>query len=273
RTFGSIMNYSPHLGLAKLISISSIVFISVCLAMAMANTQVLNKLPANLNFLDFMTSSTSNIEANPEQSMACFSYYVPLINEIAQTYAAELADCSNVATQAEANAEAATLDIRNTFATAVNSSCAALVQCPQAGTVEDIFQCYINQGTDESKIFYSLSANATMQLSDFVELITEIKSELDVCNTQAEVKYEKDSAVVYSNLNSCILGQSAVPTTTIEPITTTTVSSSSEAPVPSTTGVSSSTDASSTTTVSSTSPVSSTTGVSSTTTTVANDTA
>ncbi|XP_073828463.1 uncharacterized protein [Musca autumnalis] len=206
---------------------SSIVFISVCMALAMANTQVLNSLPANLNFLDFMASSSDNIQTNPDQSMACFSYYIPIINEIAQTYAAGLANCTSIATTDEMNADAATLDARNSFATAINSSCAALSACPQADTVEDIFQCYITQGSDQSKIFYSISTNATLQLSDLVELITRIKSQQDDCNTQAEVKYEQDSAVVYNNLNSCILGTSAVPTT--EASTTTTAAPSSSA--------------------------------------------
>ncbi|XP_005175843.1 uncharacterized protein LOC101890866 [Musca domestica] len=209
---------------------SSFVFITVCVALAMANTQVLNKLPANLNFLDFMSSSTDSMQANPDQSMACFSYYIPIINEIAQTYAAELSNCTNVATAAELNAEAATLAVRTSYASAVNASCAALTLCPKASTVEDVFQCYITQGVDQSKEFYTISTNATMQLTDLVEMINNIKSQQDICNTQAEVKYEQDSAVAYGNLNSCILGNSAVPTTAA-PTTTTTASSSSAAPV------------------------------------------
>lgn len=67
-----------------------------------------------------------------------------------------------------------------------------------------------------------------MQLSDLVETLRRIQNEEAVCSTQAKVKYERDSAAAYADLNSCILGNSNVPTTTTTTTTSTEVFSTSE---------------------------------------------
>ncbi|XP_058985342.1 uncharacterized protein LOC131805764 [Musca domestica] len=204
------------------------VFLSVCLVFTWAGSQPLGKLPTDLEFLSFMSNSRVNLQANPDQSIECFNYYIPKINNIAQNYSADLSKCADTSGTAQKSAEDATLEQRITLAHAVNASCEVLNKCQESATVSDIFQCYINEGSQQAKALYGVSTNATMQLSDLVETLRRIQSEEAACSTQAKVKYERDSAAAYADLNSCILGNSNIPTTTTTTTTSTEVFSTSE---------------------------------------------
>lgn len=86
---------------------------------------------------------------------------------------------------------------------------------------------------------YSINANASQELSALREQYYLIKSDEYRCTNTTKRAYEKESAEAYANLNSCILGNSPIPTqgpptttiastespaepetTTIEPVTT-----------------------------------------------------
>lgn len=121
------------------------VFLSVCLVFTWAGSQPLGKLPADLGFLSFMSNSRVNLQANPDQSIECFNYYIPKINDIAQNYSTDLSKCVDTSGVAQKAAEDATLEQRSALVHSVNASCEVLNKCRESATVSDIFQCYINE--------------------------------------------------------------------------------------------------------------------------------
>lgn len=122
---------------------SFIVFTIACVALAVG--QNLNGLPLALSQSSIVPMAGEAMQANPDQAMACFNYYVPLISEIGQTYQDDVSNCTQVAQTDIQSAETATDIEREDLAKSVNESMTALTQCTQAATVQDIFDCYISQ--------------------------------------------------------------------------------------------------------------------------------
>uniref|UniRef100_A0A1I8NZM7 Protein TsetseEP domain-containing protein n=1 Tax=Stomoxys calcitrans TaxID=35570 RepID=A0A1I8NZM7_STOCA len=196
---------------------SFIVFTIACLALAKANPQNINALLPERSILNFMASSSQTLQDNPTQSLACFNYYIPLIDEVAQEYQYDLSNCSSNFQKSQQSAIDATVDERNQLAKTVNGTCAVLVQCENEDTADDIFQCYINQGPVEAKALYGVATNATSQYAALEELIRQAQNIQDMCNTQAKVKYENNSTQAYAELNSCILNNTPIPSSTVAP--------------------------------------------------------
>ncbi|XP_013115794.2 uncharacterized protein LOC106093288 [Stomoxys calcitrans] len=190
-----------------------IVFTIACMALVMAKTQRLNGLLPERSILNFMASSSRALQGNPTRSLECFDYYIPIIDETAQQYQWDLGNCTEAFENAQQAAFQASSEQRNQLAKTVNDSCEILIECENAATAEDVYQCYINQGPTEAKTLYTVSIDATSQYATLEEKIRQAQSEEDMCNTKARISYEKDSTQAYGELNSCILNDTPIPTT------------------------------------------------------------
>ncbi|XP_065364697.1 protein TsetseEP-like [Calliphora vicina] len=162
--------------------------------------------------LSYMARSNDLLRQDPSRSLECFSYYIPLINEIASRYESNYQACLNESLAARSKADNATWDQRNDLANAAESSCALLSQCGEDESVEGIFECYINGGAANIQTMYSINANASQELAALREQYYLIQSDEYRCTNDTKRAYEKESAAAYANLNSCILGNSPVPT-------------------------------------------------------------
>uniref|UniRef100_A0A1I8Q7W9 Protein TsetseEP domain-containing protein n=1 Tax=Stomoxys calcitrans TaxID=35570 RepID=A0A1I8Q7W9_STOCA len=204
-----------------------IVFTIACMALAMAKTPRFNGILPERSILNFMASSSRTLQGNPTRSLECFDYYIPIIDDTAQQYQWDLGNCTEAFENAQQAAFQASADQRNQLAKTVNDSCAILIECENAATAEDVYQCYINQGPTEAKTLYTVSIDATSQYATLEEKIRQAQSVADMCYNKAKVTYEKDSTQAYAELNSCILNDTPIPTTAA-PSTTVSTSSTSE---------------------------------------------
>lgn len=114
-----------------------------CLAVA-ANAES-NFHNTDVGLLDFMSRSNHIMQRNPERSLECFDYYIPLINELAEKYEADYKNCLEKSASGRLGAEEATVGQRNDLANRADSACAAINLCADSDTVEDIYNCYIIQ--------------------------------------------------------------------------------------------------------------------------------
>uniref|UniRef100_A0A1I8NNJ8 Ig-like domain-containing protein n=1 Tax=Stomoxys calcitrans TaxID=35570 RepID=A0A1I8NNJ8_STOCA len=189
-----------------------IVFTIACMALAMAKTQNVNGIFPERSILNFMASSSRTLQGNPTRSLECFEYYIPIIDETAQQYQWDLGNCTEAFENAQQAAFQASVEQRNQLAKTVNDSCAILIECENAATAEDVYQCYINQGPTEAKTLYSVSIDATSQYATLEEKIRQAQSDEEMCNIKARIIYEKDSTQAYAELNSCVLNETPIPT-------------------------------------------------------------
>lgn len=96
----------------------------------------------SLNLLSFMTRSSDVLQSNPARSLDCFDYYVPLLQQITETYETNFKACKQTTADSKENAESATLEQRNDLAKKSANSCAALSQCSDSGSAKDAFECF-----------------------------------------------------------------------------------------------------------------------------------
>lgn len=119
--------------------VALIAFVGVSLAMS---SDLGPQHENSLNLMQFMTRSSDVLQSNPARSMECFDYYVPLLQEITETYEREFKACKQTTADSIENAEAATLDQRNELAQRSSDSCALLSQCTEKISSVDSFECY-----------------------------------------------------------------------------------------------------------------------------------
>ena len=124
------------------LNISLIASLVTLLALTSASTSI--GLDTDVGLLNFFARSIDLAHGDPARTMACFNFYIPLINEIANEYETNFKACQNASVDARANADEATLEQRNELAVAAQSACDLLTQCNAVEVVVDIFECYIN---------------------------------------------------------------------------------------------------------------------------------
>lgn len=98
----------------------------------------------DLNLMQFMMQ-TRDLQGNPARSLECFDYYIPILNEYAETYKKEFAQCLEVAEKARLDIDDTTVENRTAINNAASGACAALTECSQLEVAVDFFQCYSNQ--------------------------------------------------------------------------------------------------------------------------------
>ncbi|KNC26401.1 hypothetical protein FF38_03322 [Lucilia cuprina] len=197
-----------------------IIVVGFALALAFVNASNFIGYESDGGLLSFMARSNELLRQDPARSLECFNYYIPLINEIAKRYESNYQACLNESDAARAKADEATYDERNNLAIAAKASCDMLSQCNEGDYVEGIFQCYIDGGAANIQTMYSINANASQELAALREQYYLIRTDEYRCTNSTKRVYEKESAEAYANLNSCILGNSEIPTQ--GPATTTT---------------------------------------------------
>lgn len=98
----------------------------------------------DVNLMQFMMQ-TRDLQGNPARSLECFDYYIPILNEYAETYKREFAQCLEVAEKARLDIDDTTVANRTEINNAASGACEALTECSELDIAVDFFQCYSNQ--------------------------------------------------------------------------------------------------------------------------------
>ncbi|TMW49964.1 hypothetical protein DOY81_004955 [Sarcophaga bullata] len=194
------------------LNISTIASVITLLALTSASTPI--GYDTDVGLLNFFARSVDLLHSDPVRTVACFNFYIPLINEIANEYETNFKACQNASVDARAKVDDATLEQRNELAVAAKTTCDLLTQCNAIESVVDVFECYISGGASSLNIVYDINANASQELAQLRQEYYLIQSDEFKCTNASKRYYEEKSAAAYASLNSCILGTSDVPTIT-----------------------------------------------------------
>ncbi|KAM7349083.1 uncharacterized protein ACRADG_008155 [Cochliomyia hominivorax] len=207
-----------------------IIFILSIFLISTANANGIIGHDSDTSLLNFMARSNDLLLQDPTRSLNCFNYYIPKINEIAKQYEANFKACLNESEASRNKTDDATYGERKDLATAAEASCALFTECFSNESVEGVFQCYIDGGAANIQTMYGINANASRELANLRENYYLIEAQEFRCTNETKRAYERESTEAYAHLNSCILGQSEIPTEA--PPTTTTEKATNETTPP-----------------------------------------
>lgn len=98
------------------------------------------------NLMSFISRSSDLLHENPQRSVTCFEYYIPLLNKLAEDYETAYKLCISTAEAKVSAAEDATAEQRDQLASNSEAACAAVSACKanSEASAEDGFQCYVD---------------------------------------------------------------------------------------------------------------------------------
>ena len=124
------------------LNISTIASLVTILALTSASTSI--GFDTDVGLLNFFARSVDLVHSDPTRTMACFNFYIPLINEIANEYETNFKACQNASVDARSKVDEATLEQRDQLAGAAKATCDLLTQCNAIESVVNVFECYIS---------------------------------------------------------------------------------------------------------------------------------
>lgn len=99
---------------------------------------------ADMSLMQFMTQSRATTQRSPQRSLACFDYYVPVLNQIATDFESQYAACLQNAEMARDDLNGETQTERTEIDERADSSCASMANCNRLQEAEAYFECYAN---------------------------------------------------------------------------------------------------------------------------------
>ncbi|XP_054089857.1 protein TsetseEP-like isoform X2 [Zeugodacus cucurbitae] len=184
-----------------------------------------------LNILQLMVDTRDQQRANPEQSLACFDYYLKVLDDHNEEYRLGFAACLDEADDKRSNVDAATQPERDEIEQSAKTSCEALNVCAKLVGSVDYFSCFSSTGKESTESMYEISANAGESLAKVREEYRVIESAEYRCTNATERLYVEKTYKTNQELQSCLRGESSVPTTVAPPEVSTSNPETTPAPV------------------------------------------
>nr|XP_014102793.1 uncharacterized protein LOC106627254 [Bactrocera oleae] len=165
-----------------------------------------------INLLQLMVDTRADQRANPEQSLACFDYYLKVFDDLNEEYRLSFAACLDTADVERRKIDAATQPERDAIEKSANSSCEALNVCANlVGSIE-YFSCFSSTGKRNTESMYEISADAGESLANVRESYRLIENAEHRCTNASEREYVENTYKTNLELQSCLRGETAVPT-------------------------------------------------------------
>ncbi|XP_033155740.1 cell wall protein IFF6 [Drosophila mauritiana] len=197
------------------------------------------------NLVQFLIQSR-DLGNDQSHTFDCMNYYLPLLNEVVETYRADVNACVNKANEEVAQINDNTKEERNAIDNSAKTSCNALTACSSIESAIDYFSCYSEAGANNTKTMFTISANASELLAAVQEEVRLIKVKEEVCTNKTQRAYGEAYGQLYADLGDCIAGAPipSVSTSTQASSTDSSTDSSSASTESSTDSSSASTDSS-----------------------------
>ncbi|XP_039957640.1 uncharacterized protein LOC120772870 [Bactrocera tryoni] len=196
-------------------------FVAVCLLASTSLCVPSDKLlrSTEIKLLELMVDTRAEQRDNPEQSLACFEYYLKVFEELneeyRESYAACLATASDKRDQIDENAQPE----RDAIEESALSTCTALKECALLADSVLYFNCFAISGKQGTESMYKISADASETLAEVSEQYRLIETEEHRCTNATGRVYVEKSHQASEDLSSCLRGETTVPSTTGTPST------------------------------------------------------
>ncbi|KAH8267658.1 hypothetical protein KR026_000849 [Drosophila bipectinata] len=162
-----------------------------------------------------------------DSSRTCFDFYSPKLNAIVVQYETEFEYCTSNFTMAKEVIDNSYAGSYKEISDQATNSCSACCQAwtKEQTTLEELLnrlECASSVSAENSKIFYSISANATEIATKLEEAYLTISTQKDSCLNKADFNYVTDTADTYEALNACLKGEKNILISSTYDYTTTT---------------------------------------------------
>ncbi|KAH8251367.1 hypothetical protein KR032_009754 [Drosophila birchii] len=211
---------------------SLLVLCLFCLAAATLATKVPKlhfSIKPNAHIVELQSESRELAATHADVSSACFYVYKPILDSVATEYETNYGACVSAygksSDEIKSKYEPVRSDIMVTTSLACNACCKVWLpddDVTDLSSLIDRVQCAADVSAENSKILYSVSANATENSVKIAEEYRIVETQHDICVNDAERTYVQDTTTTYEQLNACLKGKEPVPTSQAPYTTTTT---------------------------------------------------
>lgn len=171
----------------------------------------------NAHIAELQSESRELAATHADVSSACFFVYKPILENVATQYETNYGACVVAYDKASSLINAIYAPVRDDIVATTTLTCNA---CCRVWTAEDVdldilvkrVQCAADVSAENSKILYSLSANATENAVKIQEEYISVNLQRTICVNNAERDYVQDTTNTYEQLNACLRGEQSVPT-------------------------------------------------------------
>ncbi|EDV53215.1 protein TsetseEP [Drosophila erecta] len=173
------------------------------------------QLPTNKKILGLQQQTEELAARDPGTSIACFDYYIPLINGLSAQYEFDYNKCVkdyDYASQLIIDAWNSTLF---GIQASGDSSCKSFFDCSCIVDSVLAFECFAKVGAEQSKIMYQVSANATEAAVQIKIHLQTVETKRESCFNYAERDFVEGTSLYYGELNKCLAG-APIPQDTTE---------------------------------------------------------
>ncbi|KAH8283872.1 hypothetical protein KR054_003890, partial [Drosophila jambulina] len=194
----------------------------LCLYLAVTQASKVPKLHfsirPNAHIAELQSESRELAASHSDVSSACFNAYKPILDSVATEYETSYGACVSAYDQSSAVIKAKYDPVRSDIMVTTHLTCNACCQVwlpdeePDLDTLVKRVQCAAEVSIDNSKILYSVSANATENAAKIEEEYRTVDTQRDICVNSAERSYVQDTTTTYEQLNACLKGTQPVPT-------------------------------------------------------------
>ncbi|XP_043656020.1 uncharacterized protein LOC122621998 [Drosophila teissieri] len=143
---------------------------------------------------------------DPATSIACFDYYLPILNALTDQYEQDYNKCL----KDFENGKNLVIDAWNStlfsIQAAGDSGCNTFFECSSIVDSVPAFECFARVGAEQSKIMYQVSANATEAAAQITIHLQTLESQLEICSNVASRDYVEGTALNYEELDNCLKG-------------------------------------------------------------------
>jgi len=98
----------------------------------------------DVGLMQFMIKSRDLSQDNPTRSLSCFDYYLPLLNQVAETYKEDFKKCLDDADSARLAIDDTTQANRTEIDNSASNACELLTECSKETLSINYFDCYTN---------------------------------------------------------------------------------------------------------------------------------
>lgn len=147
---------------------------------------------------------------DPMVVAACFNYYLPILNEIANTFSIQYQACISLAATQTNELSAQAAQNQTSIRDQTEAICSGFETCSNATEVVEFFNCYANLLSEDISLVYEASSDANMYAFAFTQGLRDIQNNEAECATATENTYVTNTALTYGKLNNCFLA--GVPT-------------------------------------------------------------
>ncbi|XP_060648820.1 uncharacterized protein LOC132786333 [Drosophila nasuta] len=167
------------------------------------------------------SESKALAEGREDVSTRCFAQYNPQFGLIVDRYEIDYDACINAYKASSSKIEESFRDTRQLIENSAYSSCQSLKSCNQSSTAYSAFECAAEWALEDSKVFYEISANATVAAAKIKADLLQVDTAKSMCLNEAERNYVENTSEVYGLLNDCLSGKQTTTPSIPWPTTTT----------------------------------------------------